>query len=91
MPLRPPQPLKKTVINLLGWLGVAGVLLAYILLSLGIIGSRDLIYQLLNGVGAILLIIESAWRKDYPFTFLNIVWAAIAIFSIVQIILSVVV
>jgi len=76
--------MKKTNINLIGWLGVAGVLSAYVLLSLGVIGSRDLIYQLLNGVGAILLIIESAWRKDYPFTFLNVVWALVALVVIIQ-------
>jgi uncharacterized membrane protein len=72
------------MINIFGWLGVAGVLLAYILLSFGVIGSRDFIYQLLNGVGAILLIIESAWRKDYPFTFLNVVWSLVALVTIIQ-------
>jgi len=80
----PLHPHKSLTINLFGWLGVAGVLLAYILLSFGIIGSRDLVYQLLNGVGAILLIIESAWRKDYPFTFLNVVWSLVALVTIIQ-------
>jgi hypothetical protein len=76
--------LEKTWINLFGWFGVAGVLAAYLLLSFGVIESRDLLYQLLNGLGAILLIIESVWRKDYPFTFLNLVWAIVAIIAIVR-------
>ncbi|MFH1252961.1 MAG: hypothetical protein V1664_01360 [Candidatus Uhrbacteria bacterium] len=77
--------MNKTTINTLGWIGVAGVLIAYALLSWGIVGAHDLVYQILNGVGAILLIIESAWRKDYPFTFLNAVWAIIALVVIIQV------
>ena len=74
--------MKKITINIMGWLGVAGVLSAYLLLSLEVIGSHDLIYQLLNIIGAGLLIFESAWRKDYPFTVLNVVWAIVAIIAI---------
>lgn len=86
MPLK--SPIKKLIINLIGWFGVSAVLLAYLLLSFSFLSSHNLIYQLLNGIGAIFLIVESAWRNDYPFTFLNVVWAAVALWAIIQIIFS---
>lgn len=80
--------MKKKTINIIGWLGVAAVLSAYAFLSLGIIGAHDLVYQILNGLGAALLVTESAWRKDYPFTFLNTIWAIIALVAIIQVLIS---
>lgn len=72
----------KIVINILGWVGVILVLGAYGLVSFDLLNSHDLWYQLMNGFGAFFLIIESVWRKDYPFTVLNAVWAVIAIVAI---------
>ncbi|MFA6131683.1 MAG: hypothetical protein WC702_01260 [Patescibacteria group bacterium] len=75
---------KKLIINIFGWVGVALVLGGYGLVSFDRLAVHDLSYQLMNGFGALCLIIESAWRKDYPFTVLNVVWAAIAIFAILS-------
>jgi len=72
----------KIVINVFGWVGVILVLGAYGLVSFNLLDSHNLWYQLMNGFGAFFLIIESTWRKDYPFIVLNVVWATVAIIAV---------
>ena len=45
-----------------------------------------LIFQFLNLIGAILLIINSIYKQVYPFTFINSVWTVIAVVAIVGIV-----
>ena len=80
--------MKKTLVAYAGWYGVVAILAAYALLSFNIVGSKNLIYQLLNLSGAIGIIIEAASKKDKQPVVLNIVWAIIALFGIFQIIIS---
>jgi hypothetical protein len=73
-------------INILGWIGSIEVVAAYALNSSQKIKSDSITFQTLNLTGAIFLIINSIYKEAYPFTFINIVWAIIAVVAIVGII-----
>lgn len=72
-------------ITALGWIGSVAVIAAYALNSMQKLKSDSLIFQLLNLTGAILLIINSVFKEAYPFTFINSVWAVIAVVAIFRI------
>jgi hypothetical protein len=74
------------LINILGWIGSIEVVAAYALNSSQKIKSDSITFQTLNLTGAIFLIINSIYKEAYPFTFINIVWAIIAVVAIVGII-----
>lgn len=73
-------------INILGWIGSIEVVTAYALNSSQKIKSDSITFQTLNLTGAIFLIINSIYKEAYPFTFINTVWAVIAVAAIVGII-----
>ncbi|MFN7258824.1 MAG: CBU_0592 family membrane protein [Cyclobacteriaceae bacterium] len=74
------------LISSLGWIGSLLVIGAYGLNSYQKIKSDSLIFQLMNLVGGILLIINSMYKEAYPFTFINTVWVLIAILAIFRIV-----
>ncbi|MBQ3436650.1 hypothetical protein IJG26_01700 [Candidatus Saccharibacteria bacterium] len=71
------------IFDVIGWIGMILVLIAYILLSLGKIGNGYL-YQILNFFAALLMAIglypKNAW---FSFT-LQIIWGIIAIIAIIK-------
>ncbi len=73
-------------INILGWIGSIEVVAAYALNSSQKIKSDSITFQSLNLTGAIFLIINSLYKEAYPFTFINTVWAVIALVAIARII-----
>lgn len=73
---------KQYILDILGWYGVTAVLIAYALVSFQIISAQTFTYNLLNLTGAIGIIVESLSKRDYPEVSLNIIWAIIAIISI---------
>lgn len=77
----------KSVLSLAGWYGVLAILLAYAMLSFGVLTSHSLSYQLLNLTGAAGLIAEAYSKRDYQPTVLNVIWFVIALVSLGQIIL----
>jgi hypothetical protein len=48
------------------------------------VGGTSVGYQLLNIVGAVLLIVNSSYYGAYPSAILNLVWAAIASIAIIR-------
>lgn len=75
----------KRLIQFVGWYGVAAIILAYLLNSFSVVDSDSLSYQLLNLSGALGLITEAASKKDAQPVVLNIVWSAIALIAIINI------
>ena len=73
-------------ITVVGWAGSVAVIAAYGLNSMQKLKSNSLAFQVLNLSGAILLIINSVFKEAYPFTFINTVWAIIAIVAIFKIV-----
>ena len=73
------------VIDVIGWLGAAALLIAYGLVSAKRLDGDSMTFQLLNLVGAIFLIINTAYYGAYPSTFVNVVWIGIAVATILHV------
>ena len=76
---------EKVWIDIIGWIGSVCVLTAYGLISTHKITAKSKLYQWLNVVGSIFLIINTFFYSAYPSTFVNIVWLFIAIFALINI------
>ena len=66
----------------LGWLGAAALLIAYAMVSHKKLEGDSATYQLLNISGSLLLAANTIFYGSYPSTFVNLIWAGIAVFSI---------
>jgi hypothetical protein len=64
-----------------GWAGALALLLAYAAVSFRRLRPDSGLYQLLNAVGSLLLIVNTVYYRAYPSAFVNVVWIAIAIVS----------
>lgn len=73
------------LIDILGWTGVASLLIAYGLVSYKKLEGDSIAYQLLNLVGSALLILNSLYFGAYPSVGVNIAWIGIAIVTLIQI------
>ncbi|MCX7056762.1 MAG: hypothetical protein NTZ79_06110 [Proteobacteria bacterium] len=60
------------------------ILLSYGLLTLKRMRTDSAAYQWMNLVGAVSLIVNGAWNGALPSAFLNVVWLAIAGYSLLQ-------
>ena len=66
-----------------GWVGAAALLVAYAMVShKKLEGRLRQPYQLLNISGSLLLAANTIFYGSYPSTFVNLIWAAIAVFAI---------
>lgn len=64
--------------------GTLAIVLAYALLSFGALSSSTVIYQVLNGAGALGVVYISFKKKAYQPGVLNIIWAIIALIAIIK-------
>ena len=71
--------------EVLGWYGVMAILGAYFLLTINVFSSENLVYQSLNLTGSIGILLDAYFQKNYQPVVLNIFWAIIAIWGIIQI------
>ncbi|CAN5348054.1 hypothetical protein BH09BAC3_BH09BAC3_08430 [soil metagenome] len=71
--------------EILGWAGAAAVIAAYGLNSYQKIKSDSIIFQLLNLVGGLFLIVYTIYLEAFASTFINIVWVIIAVSAIAKI------
>lgn len=69
-------------INLLGWTGSVLYLIAYALVSLKKVEGDSILYQGMNIIAGILLVIYTIYLGAYATTALNAVWAAIGLFTL---------
>jgi hypothetical protein len=72
------------LIDSVGWVGAAVLLLAYGLVSTRKTEGDSGFYQLLNLAGSALLMMNSFYYGAYPSSGVNIVWIAIAIFALMR-------
>ncbi len=70
------------IIEIVGWAAAALILAAYILLSLGKLEGRSYTYQWMNVIGAGGFVINSGYNGAIPSAALNIVWAAMGLFTL---------
>lgn len=67
-----------------GWYGMVALIVAYFLVSFGIINGEGLIFQLMNLTGGIGLLIVAASKGVLQSVILNFFWAAIGLIAIVR-------
>jgi hypothetical protein len=72
----------KAFIDVSGWTGAILILGSFALLSFGKIQARSPLYQWMNVIGALGLIINSGWNGAWPSVALNVVWMAIAVVAL---------
>jgi hypothetical protein len=70
------------LINIIGWIGVLILLIDYALVSLKKVEGDSFVYQTLNIIGALMLILNSFFFGAYPSVGVNIAWVGIAVFAI---------
>jgi hypothetical protein len=70
-----------TWFDTIGWLGAAALLVAYAMVSSRKMEADSAPYQLLNIVGSLLLVGNTIFYQAYPSSFVNLIWAGIAVFS----------
>jgi hypothetical protein len=68
--------------DILGTVGVAIIIFTYILLQLERIRSEQLVYSLLNAVGAALILISLYYDFNFPSFIVEFFWLLISLFGI---------
>jgi len=66
----------------IGWAGAAALLVAYAMVSSKKLEGDSTAFQFLNIVGSLLLAANTVFYRAYPSSFVNMIWIAIAVFSI---------
>ncbi len=78
---------RNTNIEAIGWIGVLLILGAYFAHSFKFISSETITYSAANLLGAILLIIHAAVKRDTEIAILNGVWAIVALIAIINLVI----
>ena len=73
------------LVTLIGIVGTATILIAFILNQNGFWCDTDLKYDVANVIGSVILVIYSYMLKSYPFIILNTVWALVSIRDTIKI------
>jgi hypothetical protein len=68
--------------DILGTLGVALIILTYILLQLGRLRSEQLAYSLFNALGAALILVSLYFSFNFPSFVVEFFWLLISLFGI---------
>ncbi|GAB4420296.1 MAG: hypothetical protein Kow002_08570 [Anaerolineales bacterium] len=69
-------------VDVLGWIGAVAYLVAYALVSLKKVEGDSLLFQGINIIAGILLIVNTVYWKAYPSAALNLAWIGIALFTL---------
>lgn len=78
---------KNIVVEIIGWYGVLAILGAYALSSFGVFSPNNIFYQILNGTGALGIVLVSFRKKTYQPAVLNVIWLIIAVIAIINILI----
>ena len=72
----------KLAIEIIGWAGAVTMLVAYMLLTTGRLAADSALYQWLNVLASVGLVLNGAWNGAYPSVFLNVVWMGIGLYGL---------
>lgn len=78
--------IKQIIEETIGWYGTVAIVVAFAMVSFEILAPTSLIYQILNGTGALGIVYISFKKKVYQPGVLNIIWAVIAAIAIIRLI-----
>ena len=70
------------LINITGWVGTILYLVAYALVSMKKVEGDSVLYQGMNVLAGILLIINTVYLQAYPSAGLNVAWVGIGLFTL---------
>ena len=68
--------------SLAGWVGAFGLLIAFILSSLGRMDSQGTPYHLINLFCSVLLIFNAVYNEAYPFIVINGFWSLMSSYAL---------
>ena len=71
-----------TLYDLIGSVGVATIVVTYLLLQTERLKSSDAAYSILNAIGALLIIISLIYDFNFPAFVIEFFWLLISIFGI---------
>lgn len=71
-------------IDVLGWIGAGALLAAYWLVSTRRTAGNSWIYQGMNFLGAMLVLVNSLYYGAYPSVGVNAAWLAIGVYSLAK-------
>ena len=74
--------------DILGTLGVAVIILTYVLLQIGKVRSEQLVYSVLNAVGAALILVSLYFAFNFPSFVVEFFWLLISLFGVGKYLLS---
>ncbi|HEX9582257.1 MAG TPA: hypothetical protein VF970_14230 [Gemmatimonadales bacterium] len=74
----------QTLIDTLGWIGAAAVLVAYWMVSSHRVTGGARLYQALNACGSVFLLANTLYYGAYPSTFVNGIWLGIAVWALAR-------
>lgn len=70
-----------------GWMGALTILTAYILASFDVLSTGSTMFQVLNLVGALGIVVISVYKRVTQSVIVNVFWAAIALVALVRIVI----
>jgi hypothetical protein len=79
---------KNIFLEVFGWYGMIAMLAAYAFISLHVVDSFNVWYQLLNLTAALGITCVSFYKKVYQPAVLNLIWSVISIIALVQILIK---
>jgi hypothetical protein len=79
---------KYTTVELVGWLGVALILAAYVLLSMGYLAGQSIPYQSMMLIGSGSIAFEAWKKRDKQPMVLNLFFMGIALVSLLMLIVK---
>ncbi len=74
----------ESTIIIIGWLGFLFCTVAYMLLNLKVLKFNQPIYQIMNVLGGLGLVISAFYFDDTPNLASNLVWVLIALFGVIR-------
>jgi len=75
------------VYEIVGWYGTVAIISAYALNTFNIMAATNPWYQILNGTGAVGIVLISLKKKAYQPATLNAIWTVIAVIGLIQILM----
>lgn len=70
----------------IGWLGAGLLLYGYAMVSSSRMSGDGVPYQVINLIGSVSLMINSAYNAAWPSAGLNLIWAAIGIVALYKLV-----
>ncbi|MBT3720793.1 hypothetical protein HN789_02580 [archaeon] len=70
-------------LDVIGFFGMSLILFAFIMNQIKKWHEDDLIYDIFNAVGGVIMVVYAYLIKGYPFLVLNFIWAIVSIRDVI--------